>query len=257
VNPSTTARPDLTDAPRLPEELRPFLEELQQDLTRAAGDNLAGLIVFGSAIRGGYRKGTSDVNLVVLLRDTSAPKLRDIAPAIKRAWRALRVEPLLLKPSEVAEATDVFPTRFLDIQRHHLVLTGEDPFHDLRVSPEHIRLRVEQELRNLLLRLRRRYIALVEEPATLSAQLVSITSPLLVELETLLRLTNQPIPPGGEAALIQAAAQAFALDGPALLQLLSLKAGTAELDEPEALIERVLANLDSAARVAHELEGRL
>lgn len=254
---ASAARPDLNEALRLPEELRPFLEEFQQDLTRAAGDNLAGLIVFGSAIRGGYRKGTSDVNLVVLLRDTSASKLRDIAPAIKRAWRALRVEPLLLKPSEVADATDVFPTRFLDIQRHHLVLFGEDPFHDLRVAPEHLRLRVEQELRNLLLRLRRRYVALVEEPATLSAQLMSITAPLVIELETLLRLTNRPVPTGGEAAVLQAAAEAFGLDGPALLQLLALRAGTAELEEPEPLIERVFACLDGAARVAHELEGRL
>src|ERR1051325_10928132 len=115
-------------------EVRGTLERLREDISGAAGANLAGLILYGSIARGRYRPGKSDVNVVVLLNDTATESLTAIAPVLRAAWRASRVEPFILKLSEVQGMTDVFPTKLLDIQAHHVVLMGEDPFVALEVK---------------------------------------------------------------------------------------------------------------------------
>ena len=75
------------------------LGRLRDDLERAAGKNLAGLILYGSLARGRYHAGSSDINIVVLLHDASGPMLAAVAPALRGAWRSLEVEPLMFAPS--------------------------------------------------------------------------------------------------------------------------------------------------------------
>ena len=51
-----------------PAELQAPLNRLRDDLLSAAGDALIAMAVYGSAARGRWRAGKSDVNLLVLLR---------------------------------------------------------------------------------------------------------------------------------------------------------------------------------------------
>ena len=106
----------------------------------------------------------------MLLNDASPSALVAIAPALRQAKRAAAVETLIMTPAEVPRAADAFPTKFLDIRDYHVVLFGIDPFTNLEVTREQIRLRTEQEMRNMLLRLRRRYIDVGGDPALLSAR---------------------------------------------------------------------------------------
>lgn len=133
------------------------LDRLKDELTQAAGQNFAGLILYGGLARGRYRPGKSDINVVVLLNDASAAALAAIAPALRTASRAVGIDPMLLTPAEVSRAAEAFPTKFLDIKNHHITLAGSDPFTTLHVTREQVRLRVAQELLNLQLRLRHNY----------------------------------------------------------------------------------------------------
>jgi hypothetical protein len=112
----------------LPGNISTALDRLCTELSRAAGNNLAGVVLYGGLARGRYRPGQSDVNVVVLLREASGAALSAINPPLKAAWRAIRVEPFIMTPTEVPSAAAVFSTRFLDIKTHHVLLTGEDPF---------------------------------------------------------------------------------------------------------------------------------
>src|SRR5262249_27175866 len=105
-----------------PATITAALTRLKQELANAAGQNFAGLILFGGLARGRYRPGKSDVNVLVLLHEASANALTAIAPALQTAWRAAGVEPMLLTPGEVPRAAQAFPTKFLDIKNHHVVL---------------------------------------------------------------------------------------------------------------------------------------
>jgi hypothetical protein len=241
-----------------PPEVATALERLRADLTAAAGDNLAGLVVYGSLARGRYRAGRSDVNLVVLLRDTSAEALSAVSPALRSAWAAIGVEPLLLSPGEVAAVAAAFPSKFLDIVDHHLVLAGEDPFATLEVPREALRQRVAQALRNLQLRLRRRYVTAPADPEALAnalaGALAEVARPLAAELAALLRLAGREVPTGGRTDdVLAAAASAFDLDGPALARLAALRQGPDVGPDVGALYGSVLADLGRCAAVAETL----
>src|SRR5689334_8191490 len=177
-----------------PPEIRAAITRLRDDLTAAAGTNLVGLILYGGVARGRYRPGKSDINLVVLLNDTRAAALGVIAPLLRAAWRAWRVEPFILNSSEVARLSVTFPTKLLDIARHHIVIFGADPFADVQVSREQVRLRIEQSLRNSELRLRRRYVAIFDDAPSLAMVLADVAASLKVEFAAMLQLVHQDAP---------------------------------------------------------------
>lgn len=224
-----------------PPDVREALDRLCTGLTTAAGANLHGLLLFGSLARGRFVEDRSDVNVVVVLEDAGADRLSAIAPALRTAFRAARVEPLIITAAEVRGAADVFPTKFLDIQAHHVVLLGKSPFDGLTIAREHLRLRVEQELRNLALRLRRRFITLHEEPASLTGALEDVRSALEVELRHLLALAGKPAPKHDTPEATFAAAATG----------LSLPAFAGPHDAPR--FPDVLAAIARAAELASEL----
>lgn len=244
----------------LPDDVTAALAKLRDDLRQTAGANLKGLLLYGGAARGRYRPGRSDINVVVLLEDLTASSLQAIAPALRAAWRAVRVEPILLKPDEIRSTTTAFATKFLDIKEHHIVLAGEDPFVGVEVPRELVRLRVEQVLRNIMLRLRRRYIAVADDATAQTLILLEMARPLALELSALLRLAGKNAPQEDRTAVIfEAAAQAFALDRDALARLADVRAR----EEPEEddvqgevadLYERVLATVSRAADIATRMK---
>ncbi len=65
---------------------------------------------------------------------------------------------MILTAAEIPRAADVFPLLYDDIRREHVVLAGKDPFSALQISDRHRRLRIEQELRDAQIRLRRAVI---------------------------------------------------------------------------------------------------
>lgn len=241
--------------PGAPPAVTAALERLQTELTQRAGGNLAGMILYGGLARGRFRPGKSDVNLVILLREAGAATLAAIAPALQAAWRAAGVEPMILTPAEVVPAVDVFPTKFLDIKRHHIVLMGEDPFANLEADPEHVRLRIKQELHNLLMRLRRRYIAAVGDVTTMAQLLVDAARPLAIELAALLRLAGQA-PPADDrtSAIFEAAAEAFGLDREVLARLAALRQDARRSEDAAGLYGGVLQAVAVAAAAVDRMK---
>jgi predicted nucleotidyltransferase len=241
-----------TDAPP---EIRAAIAGLSDDLAHAAGTNLAGLILYGGLARGRYRPGKSDINLVVLLNDTSTAALDKIAPILRAAWRAWRVEPFIIKPTEASRLSVTFPTKLLDIARHHIVLAGANPFADMQISREQIRLRIEQSLRNTELRLRRRYLSIFDDRASLATTLADAAASLKIEFAALLQLVNQDVPSEStSAAVLQAAANAFDLDREALARIAALRREADPSDDLPALYNRTLAVIARAAEIVSTME---
>lgn len=153
MNEATIARGSAVS--RLPAPVQARLTELKESLERTLGDGLACLLVYGSAARGGYRDGQSDVDLMVVLREATRERLDAIANALRLARYAARIEAMILTAAEIPRAADVFPLLYDDIRRCHVLLSGHDPFSALVIDGKNRRLRVEQELREAQIRLRR------------------------------------------------------------------------------------------------------
>lgn len=241
-------------ATTLPPQIASALAELEAELSRAAGSNLAALVLYGGLARGRYDPEVSDVNVAVVLHDTSARALSAVRPALTHSRRSVGLVPLLLGVDEVADVARSFPTKFRDIQRHHVVLTGTDPFAALGFDEAAIRARTEQELHNLLLRLRRAWIAADGDPRAMGRVLEQAVRPLAVELEVLLGLAGVSAGDGGALETFGAAADAFELDRGALVGLATFPSTTSpRATELEDLFDGVLGVV---ARAAARASGR-
>ena len=131
------------------------LDDLVVALTKLCEANLVGLIVHGSAVRGGWRAGASDVDVVVVLAEATQQALESIGPALELARVSARIEAMILTKDEIPRSADCFPLLYSDLARTSVTLSGTNPFKDLAVPEHHKRLRIEQELRELRIRMRR------------------------------------------------------------------------------------------------------
>ncbi len=239
----------------VPSPVEQSLQELVESLKRGAGDNLQSVIIYGSIARGHFRPGASDVNLVILLKDVSASELDKIDKPLRKARNSINVNAMIMTGSEVARSADVFPVKFMHIKNYHLVLFGDDPFVDLSISPKHLRIRLEQELRNISIRLRNRYVNLHQDRSVSIGLVTNLMGSFAVQLRTLLELTGKPLPQEHSTkAHLMAAAEAFDLDKEALEAASELRRGVAPALEVQEIFARVMKSVDKAVDVADQLE---
>lgn len=131
------------------------LDELVHALETSLGKNLVGIVAHGSAVRGGWRAGASDVDLVCILGEATQSVLESIGPALEIARFSARIEAMIVTRDEIPRSADCFPLLYSDLARTSVTLVGENPFAKLDVPDHHKRLRIEQELRELRIRMRR------------------------------------------------------------------------------------------------------
>jgi hypothetical protein len=231
------------------------LGHVVDELRAAAADNLVALVLYGGLARGRYRGPRSNVDLAVVLEDASPDRIADLTPALMAAWRAAHVDAWLLARAEIPRLVEAFPTKLLDIRDHHLLLHGEDVFAGLEVDRGLLRLRLEQELTNLSLRLRRTLVTLAADPASAAVYLATTARPLAIQLAALLRLDGRTVPAEDRsAAIFAAAAEAYGLDGEALAELAAVRHGEESPPDVRSLAGRVQVAATRAADVARSLD---
>ena len=232
----------------MPELVAEALDRLTHSLTTL--DDVKGLVLYGSLARGEYRPRESDVNLVVSLGRGATETLRTLHEPLRAAWRAVRLEPFLVRASEVPRLADVFPVKLLDIRQHHRVLSGEDPFEHVVIEPADLRTRTEQELRNHLLRLRRHYVSFGDNARALAPAIVRSTKALRHELGALLHLRGEVVA-WRVASVLPAAQRAFQLDADTLARLERLHAGNPDPD-PVRLFHALLSLVEQTVSIVDE-----
>lgn len=226
----------------LPEPVRARLSELATTLGAQLGDNLAALLVFGSAVRGGWREGTSDVDLVLVLKDPKREALLSIANTLTVARTAFRFEAVILGAEEIPRAADVFPLFYDDIQSCHVVLAGKDPFAGLSISDQFRRLRIEQEMREEQIRLRRAVVDGLGAPAQLAGAVERKVKQLRGPLHALLGLHRTPAASDTLPVLLEKAAEVYGVDTSALSNV--RKDPEAAHDALQQLLDRAIQEVD-------------
>src|SRR5262249_34743769 len=94
-------------------------------------------------------------DLVCVLADDAHGVLAAIGPALELARFSARIETMILRRDEIERSADCFPLLYSDIARTGVTLVGKNPFAGLAIADHHIRLRIEQELREIRIRMRR------------------------------------------------------------------------------------------------------
>jgi predicted nucleotidyltransferase len=135
------------------------LTELVKRLKEFAATNLECVILFGSAARGDFREGHSDLNVACILRSLSVEELGRVSPVVKW-WCVEQKEPapLFFTKEELKHAADVFAIEILDMKSGQRVLYGADVVSDIEVPMNLHRVQIEHDMRTTLLKLRQHYL---------------------------------------------------------------------------------------------------
>jgi len=208
----------------LPDETQKLLQAYTKDVKSTFGDQLDGLLVYGSAVRGEFLPGRSNLNLLLLVTGYDAAMLKRYEPVHKRWNKEGVVAPLFLTEEEIRTSSALFPIEFMEIQEHHRVLGGRDPFVGFHVDAGRLGDAVLQGLASHVLRLRQRFVeASGANDAVLILLPLAITSavPLLRGIQ---RMRGWPVLAQSDA-VIQDVADRLHLDLQGFQEALMMKRG--------------------------------
>jgi predicted nucleotidyltransferase len=171
---------------------RGLAESFTEELRGAVGARLKATFLFGSAARGEWIEGVSDVNVVVLLDSLDAELLGRAAPAVRHALEQ-GITPLVMELAEWRRAADVFSVELADMREYGVPIFGDDPASGTSVQSAILRLQAERELRAKLLHLHSGMLMAADDPARLGAMLVRALPSFTTYMRTALRLAGQPV----------------------------------------------------------------
>ena len=208
----------------LPDDTQKLLQTYVKEVTGTFGGQMEGLLLYGSAVRGEFIPGRSNLNILLLVSSYDSAVLKQYS-ALHRRWSKEQIMvPLFLTEEELHLSAAVFPLEFLEIQEQHRVLGGRDPFIGFHVKTDRLRDAVVQGFASHLLRLRQRYVeGGGGAEATTILLLLSITS-MLPLLRGVQRLLGRPPLSHSDAAISDVAEQ-LKLDLQGLLDAWLLKRG--------------------------------
>ncbi len=232
---------------RAEKEIAAFTEEMRA----ALGDELACLVLHGSAAADEWVAGRSDINTAVVVPRVTYAVLERLAPLVVR-WRERGFAlPVVMDYEYLRRARDTFPMELDDISRQHRLLAGADLFANLTLDRDALRRECEREARGKLLRLRALFLEVGRTPAVERLMVESVKS-FIVVLRHLLRLRSAD---GGHGyAAVLAAGEALMGPLPTMRKVVAHRAGDQTLP-PATLRAEFGAYLAEVERIVEAVDA--
>jgi len=198
------------------------LKQLVERLTKAYGDRLTSVVLYGSAATGDHHGRYSDINVFCVLRQVTRHELADGEP-IFTWWRELgNPAPLLMSEDEVRSSADSFPIEFHDIGERNRLLHGVDIVSAVQIDDRFYRAHVEHELRAKLLRLRQKAAGALADKSVLLRLMADSVSTFCMLLRHTLRLRGLDVP-WGKREILDVAEARLGLDARPFRMLIDLR----------------------------------
>jgi len=174
--------------PKIPSEI---FGEFSDDMKSIYETDLISIILYGSAARGDYVRGKSDINFLVILTEAGIKSIDRTFDLLKK-WRKRAVAtPLFLTPEYIKGSLDSFPLEFWDMQKFHQIVYGEDLLRGLEIRRSDLRLQCEREVKGKLLHLRQNFLNSERRAERLHMLLVHSVPSFLTIFNALLFLKNE------------------------------------------------------------------
>jgi hypothetical protein len=235
-------------------EREKIFSEISSETKSLFGDRLLSLAVYGSAATADYLLGSSDINLILVLKETGLAEMQ-LARVLREKFKKIKLAaPLLMTDEFIKASADVFPIEFFEIQEKHHLLAGKDFFSKLKIESRNLRHECEHELKGRLLRLRQSYIEVSDKPAQLQSVLVSAHQANYPAFRCALRLKKVK-PPLEQKEVLEALSQHFKLDPVPFESVRRLRRGELKLQARELihLLEQYLREVGKLAQSVDRL----
>ncbi len=176
------------------EGMRPAITGYAELVQRMAGDNLAGMTLYGAVLLPEYDPSRSAAASVMVLNSIDLKLLHNLAEHGATFGREHIRAPLVMTPDYINGSLDTFPLELLEIQQRHATLVGRDFFDDLAFEPDHLRLQCEREFKRTLIQLRQGLLAAAGRDQLLGELELEVGDVLIRTLRGLLWLKGRKEP---------------------------------------------------------------
>jgi hypothetical protein len=237
----------------IPESLQKDLDDFVETLDHSLGSNMISVVLYGGLVKSKFVKDSDPINLMVIVREISTQILDQVAEPYLMSRRNDQIQLLTLSKEDLLTSTDVFPIKFLDMQQDYKILRGDDLVGELEITRAHLRLRCEQEMKNLMLRLRQTYLAKSQQPKALSGAMVKAYAAFISAADVLCELTTNQVFRSNEEVL--KAAEEMGLDISPFRRIQALRQGQVfeNPDEQKHVYGQLMATVRNAAALADQL----
>lgn len=226
----------------------PLLEQIDREL----GASYAA-VLYGSAARGEFQPGRSDINLLLVCDSLRPETLRRLSAALEHLSQRQQAPPLLFEREEWARAADVFPIEVTDMQLAHELLRGADPVNGMQVERADLRRTLEQEFRAKLLRLRQVFALQSSDAAALGEVAARSVASVAALLRAALALHGRVVPSTTPECLAAAGAAMGVATEPVKQLWLTRHAAKHHCSREQ--FEAYLAAVAAAVRVIDQFTG--
>lgn len=236
----------------LPKKIRNILEDFVNRLKDAYKDGFVSLILYGSAASGEFAARHSNIDLALILKDTSLENLTKIVKVVN-APKFRIFNPVFFTEECIGSSIDVFPIEFLDMKENYSLIYGKDVLKNLNIDMRNLRFQCEHELKAILINIKRLYLNNRTKNALSALMFKSFTSSMHL-LRNILRLKGK-IPPYVKEELIKEIAREFKLDETVFSRIYSLKKGNMRLayKDVEDLFFSFAEELEKAVNIVDKL----
>ena len=238
--------------PSIPETLLNDLRSITTTLETNLGDILQSVVLYGGLTKNELVKDTDRVTLMIVLKEVNTATLEKVGDALD-GKRQQQIQATVLTLSDLNTSMDVFPIKFLDMQQDYEVLAGEDVVKPLEIGRANLRLRCEQEIKNLMLKQRRMYMNSRSNPRALEGMLLRGYYSFLQSGDALAELiTGKEY--RKEEDVVEAIG-AIGLDSELLKRIAALRSGESLGDDAaiKKTVGEFMAMIENAAKMADEL----
>ena len=133
---------------------------------------------------------------MVLLTSFGSTELNALRPIVRGGLKNRIVAPLCLSVETYQRSADTFPLEFIEMKDKHLCLYGPcDRMNDLEIPIEYLRVKIEEQIKGKLIRLRQFLMEFQGSDKQLVEVLVDVQKQLFPVFRNLLRFVGLDNPP--------------------------------------------------------------
>lgn len=228
-----------------------FCDELEREL----GAKFISGVLYGSLVENDHLESGDDakINFMIILEEINT-EILDIVGAALRKAKSNKIALLTLSNDDLISSTDVFPIKFLNIKRNHNVYRGKDVIASLEISKQNLRLRCEQEVKNLMLRLRQSYLSMGQNRKTLSLLIKRAYNSLIRNLSIIIELKSGELKSGDKEVIDSVSS--FGIDGEPLRRIHGFKNEGLpdDIGELKQLLESLMKSVRESASYVDKLD---
>lgn len=170
-----------------------MIDKFVENLKSTFNERLSSVFLYGSCAVGECRE-SSDLNLMVIVENLKAVDLKLANKFIGDFNKIKNSLPIFMDKEEWFNSCDVYAIEYADIKQRNKILYGENLIDNLQVDKKYLRLQCEQDVKNLLIRLRQGYLLKINDNKSIKNIIKFSSKTFIVMFRTILRLLNENVP---------------------------------------------------------------